>query len=175
MLNLHVVLRDTSAGMVKRAILSMAAVAVVAVAGQYVYTHLENEPLCQACYRSIHGETYYRVHFEDGSVENVCCPRCGMRVQKGRSDVVSADASDFHTQERIDAEGAFYVEDSAVALCRHDERVKEDLSGAQYQLTWDRCLPSLIAFSTRDAAEAFQKESGGTVKTYADLLEDDHW
>ena len=54
-------------------------------------------------------------------------------------------------------------------MCRHDERVKEDRSGAQYQLTWDRCLPSLITFSTREAAASFQKESGGTIKTYAEL------
>jgi hydrogenase maturation factor HypF (carbamoyltransferase family) len=153
----------------KQVVLATAAVAVVASVGYYVYTHLESEPLCQACYRAIHGETHYRVHFEDGSVEHVCCPRCGLRVQAGRSDVVSADASDFLTQESIDAKGAFYVEGSAVVMCRHDERVKEDRSGAQYQLTWDRCLPSVIAFSTRDAAETFQKQSGGTVRTYAEL------
>ncbi len=110
--------------MAKRVWVTIVAVLLVGSVGQYVYTHLQGEPICQACYRPIHGETYYRVHLEDGAVEHVCCPRCGLRFQKVRNDVVSADASDFHTQDRIDAESAFYVEDSAVIMCRHDERVK---------------------------------------------------
>ena len=160
--------------MAKRVLGLLAAATLVAMVGSYVYTHLEAESVCQACHRAIHGETYYRVFLDGGEIEHVCCPRCGLRFQQGRDDVVGADASDFHTQERIDAERAFYVEDSAVVLCRHDERLKEDRTGVQYQLTWDRCLPSLVAFSSREAAEAFRNDSGGVIKTYAELLEEEY-
>ena len=61
-----------------------------------------------------------------------------------------------------------------MVLCRHNERVKEDRSGAQYELTWDRCLPSLVAFSSREDAEAFRRDSGGVIKTYAELLEESY-
>jgi hypothetical protein len=154
---------------VKRAIAILGAVGLVGLAGSFVYTHVQPEPLCEACHRSIHSETYFRVFLSDGSVEDVCCPRCALRFQEGRTDVTGSDVSDFETRERVDAERAFYVEDSSVAMCRHDAPLKEDRSGVQYQLTWDRCLPSLVAFSTREAAEGFRRENGGAIKTYAEL------
>ena len=54
-------------------------------------------------------------------------------------------------------------------FCGHAS-VREDRSGRQYEVAWDRCLPSLIAFSSREAARKFQKENGGDIKTYAELL-----
>jgi len=50
--------------------------------------------------------------------------------------------------------------------------VREDRSGGQYEVAWDRCLPSLIAFSSRQAALKFQEENGGNIKTYEELLAD---
>ncbi len=156
----------------KTLVAMVAAVAALGLTGTYVYDHIRPEPLCQACHRAIHDETLYRVHMKDGSVEHICCPRCGLRFQEGRTDVASADVADFVTQERVDADKAFYVEDSSVVMCRHDGRLKEDCSGAQYELTWDRCLPSLVAFSSRGSAEAFRTEKGGVIKTYADLKQE---
>ena len=163
-------LRDTALGMKKNALALVAAVALAGIAGYYVFTHLRSEPVCEACQRAIHGETHYRVHLTDGSVEHVCCPRCGLRFQRDRDDVAFVEASDFYTRKPIDGKTALYVEDSTVVMCRHDERVLEDRSGVQYQLTWDRCLPSLIAFETRAGAVRFQNESGGIIKTYDELL-----
>lgn len=153
----------------KRILGTLGIVAVVGLVATFVYTRIEPEPYCEACHRAIHGETYYRVFLADGSVEDVCCPRCGLRFQEGRNDVTGSDVSDFATRERVDAETAYFVEDSSVAMCRHDSPLQEDRSGVQYELTWDRCLPSLVAFSTRDAAEVFRQENGGTIKTYAEL------
>jgi hypothetical protein len=154
---------------VKRVLAIVAAVVALGLASTYLYDQLRPEPLCEACHRAIHDETLYRVHLKDGRVAHVCCPRCGLRFQEGRDDVASADVADFLTQDRVDAEKAFYVEDSSVVMCRHDGRVKEDRSGDQYELTWDRCLPSLVAFSSRASAEAFRKEKGGVIKSYDDL------
>lgn len=159
--------------MAKRTLAILGAAIFLGLTGRYVYTHLEPAPVCEACHRAIHGETYYRVFVEGGEVEHVCCPRCGLRFQDGRTDVTGADASDYNTQERIPVEEAIFVEDSDVVMCRHDNRVEKDLSGGQYALTWDRCLPSLVAFSTREDAETFQRESGGELKTYAELLEEE--
>jgi hypothetical protein len=159
--------------MMKRIFVAVAAVALVGLTGLFVARNLRPEATCAACYRAIHGETHVVAYLEDGSLEHVCCPRCALRYQKEREDVSSVEVTDFATMRTLDAEDAFFVEDSTVVLCRHDERVQEDRSGVQYELTWDRCLPSLIAFSSREAAVAFQRESGGVVKTYAELLQED--
>jgi hypothetical protein len=51
--------------------------------------------------------------------------------------------------------------------------VEQDLSGDRYDVSWDRCLPSLIAFRSREAAEAFRSKFGGVVKLYRKLLEEE--
>jgi len=37
--------------------------------------------------------------------------------------------------------------------------------------SWDRCLPSVIAFATREDAQAFQEQSGGSLLTFAELVQ----
>ena len=124
---------------------------------------------CDVCYRPMHAATFYRVHLQNGDTMDVCCPRCGLRFQQGRKDVARAEVTDFNSQSRLDAAEAFYVEDSPVHFCSH-AAVQEDRSGTQYEVAWDRCLPSLIAFESRAAADAFRRQNGGTVKTYEELL-----
>jgi hypothetical protein len=116
----------------------------------------------------MHQATFYRIHLESGETKDVCCPRCGLRFQEGRNDVVAAEVTDFNTKQRLDAAFAYYVENSPVHFCSH-ARMQEDRSGGQYQVTWDRCLPTLIAISSKDAAQTFQRDNGGEIKTYEEL------
>lgn len=37
--------------------------------------------------------------------------------------------------------------------------------------SWDRCLPSTIAFGSRDAAQQFQTAHGGEIQTFTELVE----
>lgn len=138
--------------------------------GLFIHSRLAPEDRCDVCLRPMHQATYYRVHLEEGGTTELCCPRCGMRYQQGREDVASSDVADFQSGEILPAQATFFVEGSSVHACVHESALKEDRSGSQYALSWDRCLPSLIAFSTRDAAEAFQRANGGKIKTYPELL-----
>lgn len=158
--------------MLKRILFTATGLAVVAVVGAVIYTNLDPPNRCDVCQRPLHQETYYRLHMADGETLDVCCPRCGLRFQKGRNDVVSAEVTDFETKRPVDAEDAFYVDGSPVHFCSHAP-VEEDRSGTQYEVAWDRCLPSLIAFESRAAAVRFQRENGGSIKTYRELLEED--
>lgn len=155
--------------MKKALFFATAAVVLAGVLGGFLYTRTVGNDLCDVCYRPRHEETFYRIHLDSGESVEVCCPRCGLRFQEGRNDVVRAEVTDFVTKEHLDAADAFYVENSPVHFCSH-AAIQEDRSGTQYQVAWDRCLPSLIAFSTRDAARAFQAEHGGVIKTYEELL-----
>jgi hypothetical protein len=127
---------------------------------------------CQVCHRPLHGRTAYRVHLQDGATEEVCCPRCGLRFQKTSGGVRSVEVADFGTGKMMDARDAYFVEGSSVHPCTSGDAVKHDRTGAQYTLDWDRCLPSLIAFRTLDAAEAFRAEKGGKIRSYPQLLEE---
>ena len=124
---------------------------------------------CEVCHRPMHEATYYEVHLEGGETKALCCPRCGLRFQQEREDDVSAEVADYATKKILDASDAYFVEDSEVHVCSHS-RVREDRSGTQYQVAWDRCLPSLVAFESRDVAEDFRKTRGGVIKTYDELV-----
>jgi hypothetical protein len=156
--------------MVKRVVLALAAVAAVGALSLLLYRASRPDDLCDVCLRPMHQETYYRVHHTDGEVTELCCPRCGIRHQFGREDVSHAEVADYRTTELLNAEEAFFVEGSEVHACVHEGTVQKDLSGSQYSLDWDRCLPSLIAFDSRQAAEAFQRTNGGIVRSYDELL-----
>jgi hypothetical protein len=140
--------------------------------GYFTYVQLRPEGVCEVCHRSVQETTAYEIYLEDGTLQKTCCPRCGLRFQKGRTDVASAEVTDFDTGQRFDANDAFFVEGSSVNLC-HKKMVEEDRSGVQYQLAWDRCMPSLIAFKDRESAESFRRDYGGELKTYEEILREE--
>ena len=157
--------------MAKRIVQAVAALALVAAVGALLYVEWDEPNKCDICYRPMHQETFYRIHLASGESKDACCPRCGLRFQEGRNDVVRTEVTDLYTRQHLDADAAiaYYVEGSPVHFCSHAS-VREDRSGGQYEVAWDRCLPSLIAFSSREAAQKFQEENGGSIKSYEELL-----
>lgn len=147
-------------------------VIVALFAGAVYFLFLGQPAVCDLCGRPLHQETLYRIHQRDGEVTQACCPRCGLHFQQGRDDVVSVEVADFRTSELFDATQAFYVEDSSVNMCYLDTPVHRNIEGTESTLAWDRCVPGLLAFQSREAAEAFRSEKGGTIKTYNQLLEE---
>lgn len=148
---------------------------ILAVAGSagYYFFYADAERSCAVCNRPLHEETFYRIRLMGGETEDVCCPRCGLRFQRGRKDLVSAEVADFFHGRRLDAAKAFYVEGSELHLCCGEPAPRRDATGGKFVLTWDRCLPSLVAFETREEAEGFRRQHGGTIRTYADLLKEE--
>lgn len=155
----------------KRVAISLCLLALLGGASYYVYQEARAESECSICLRPIHHRTGYRLHLSGGRVEAVCCARCGLRFQQHRDDVDYVEVADFNTAEALDATEAFFVENSTNAFCCR-ERMGTDRAGIQYRLSWDRCLPGLVAFKTRDAAETFRQRIGGEIKTYRELLEE---
>lgn len=155
--------------MVKRTLIALVVLTLLGWAGRYVYLELQEKAVCSICHRAMHEQTAFRIQLRDRSTKEVCCPRCGLHFMKERDDVAAAEAKDFHTGERLSARNAFYVEGSSVHPCCGD-MAEMDRSGVRYDLAWDRCLPSLIAFNSREAAEAFRKQKGGVIKLYEELL-----
>ena len=147
-------------------------VIVALFAGAVYFLFLGQPVVCDLCGRPLHQETLYRIHLRDGEVTQACCPRCGLHFQQGRDDIVALEVADFRTNELLDATLALYVEDSSVNMCYLDTPVHRHIEGVESRLVWDRCLPGLLAFQSREDAEEFKREKGGLIKTYEQLLEE---
>ena len=125
---------------------------------------------CAVCQRPLHQATFYEIRLADETRVDVCCTRCGLHYQSSQDDVAAVRVADFSTGALLEADRATYVEGSEVHLCCLTGNVQEDRSGTQYDLAWDRCLPSLVAFQSLTDAIEFQGANGGRLRTYADLL-----
>jgi hypothetical protein len=148
----------------------LAALVIMALAGTAAYYYWPREmPVCQICRRPMHAATSLFVSLDDGQEVELCCPRCGLRFQKGRSDVDSTQVSDYLSRRRLQAADASYVVGSSVHPCCSEAAILKDRSGIEYEKTWDRCLPSVIAFGSREDAQLFQREHGGELMTYPEL------
>ncbi len=148
----------------------LAGVVILALAGAAAYRYWPEEmPVCQICRRPMHASTSFFVTLQDGQEVELCCPRCGLRFQQGRDDVRSIEVTDYLSHRRLQASDAIYVSGSSVHPCCSPEEILKDQAGIEYERTWDRCLPSVIAFSSRKDAEDFRLEHGGELRTYAEL------
>jgi hypothetical protein len=84
--------------------------------------------------------------------------------------VRAAWATDYATGEKIGSEHAFYVEGSDLMTCCSATPLKRELERT-YELVWDRCLPSLIAFKTQAEAQQFRQQHGGRLLDYVEAVE----
>lgn len=160
--------------MSKRAtIFALIILASVGLSGYLAYHRIERSKpsACEVCLRPIHDSQAYRVELTDGSGATSCCPRCGIHHQLEHIDrVARAWATDHATGERIAAGRAHYVEGSDVRDCNpHPKPLREP--GVAYEMTFDRCLPSLVAFKTQQEARSFQGRHGGRVLSYRGAVE----
>ncbi len=122
---------------------------------------------CDICGRHEFSALAFRVEYADGDVIHTCCPRCAshaVATHPGR-EIARLVAHDFTTGKELDARSAVYLDGSDFEHCTapKEERISP---GTATTLAYDRCLPSLIAFSSTADAEAFQRDHGGTIKSF---------
>lgn len=128
--------------------------------------------MCAVCQRDECGNLAFTIHLKNGSEVETCCPKCGLRyLDQEHPTFASLSVRDFDTAGQLDARGAFYVEGSDVTPCTsmHPSSPPKDEQGCCVAPVYDRCLPSVLAFRSKDRAEAFGRMHGGIVKTFANL------
>ena len=145
---------------------------LMVTAGFFVYSRLLSEDQqCQLCAEEIHPSMGYIVNLTDGGKLQTCCPTCGLRFEAhDPTKVASASATDYATRKIIDADSAYFVEGSDVPHCDPDKMMRNEV-GDIYTMDWHRCYPSLVAFSSRAAAETFQAHHSGRIVTRAEAME----
>ena len=125
------------------------------------YRHAQAEE-CYACQRPIH-EHSRTVAIVDGKARTFCCPACALSEHRQEGKPIQiTELTDYQTGAKLSPNGAFLVRDSEVNMCvRAHSMMDADKQAAPLQ--YDRCLPGLLAFASKDQAAQFAREHGGEV------------
>jgi nitrous oxide reductase accessory protein NosL len=127
---------------------------------------------CEICGRAVHAAHSSQVVLEGGRRIDACCPRCAMHYELGMpGKVARLSVADSASGQEIDARSAVYIEGSDQNLCMSMSETAPREPGVEYDLKFDRCLPSLIAFKDDTAAREFQSQHGGRLLSFAQALE----
>ena len=132
------------------------------------------ESVCSECGRPVHLASRADGEAADGARLTFCCAACALRAEKQQSRGIRLTrVFDYETGEALPPEQAFAVAGSNVNHCMRDH-VLMDHHKETSDLQFDRCAPSVLAFPTQRAAEAFQSRHGGVVTPFPDLEESMH-
>lgn len=115
----------------------------------------------------------FTVYEESGRVERTCCPRCALRyLGERRPRYAKLEVKAFDDAASLDAEKAAYVEGSDAHPCELSigSTPPQDERGCCLLMVYDRCEPSLVAFSDDRKAAAFARERGGFVRSWPELV-----
>ncbi len=153
---------------IKNALVGLALLVFVGGGGFLAYNHfVPAGQQCDICGRAVHMEHESTIVLKDGVKVHACCPRCALHYELHQpGKVVRLLVEDRTTAKRIDARNAFYVEGSDDAACLQASDALPREPGVDYSRTFDRCLPSLVAFSEESAARQFIAAHGGRLLTY---------
>lgn len=129
------------------------------------------EDVCMACQRPAASMTR-TTGIVDGKPEVFCCPACALtETKQSGKKVVITSLTDHETGKPMPPENAFLVKGSDMNHCLrgHDAHVNADKRPMESH--FDRCNPSLMAFSSRQAAARFQRVHGGEIITFQQLIQ----
>ena len=124
---------------------------------------------CQACGRAIHANMR-TVAFVGGKREVFCCPTCALSAGAQTHEGVRFEQlADYETGHALKPADAYAVEGSNVIPCvRSHQMLNRD--GQPVPIEFDRCSPSIIAFTNRASAESFASEHGGQVDAFLQIV-----
>lgn len=155
----------------KTRILTLALFAVITVAGLLVLDGCNTRaPQCPLCSRDIH--THMQVSIRHNHLPlKTCCMACALTFKAQEKDVQIEAATDYLNNTSIDPNKATYVVDSDVSPCLQAVDVNKVIREPHSTMyaCYDRCSPGILAFSKKEDAEAFRKDHGGTLATFAEL------
>jgi hypothetical protein len=146
---------------------------LVAIAASIVYLAISverasSQEICWVCNRPLH-ERSRTVGLLGNSREVFCCPACALTAHRQTGKLVRIlELTDYVKDSTLDPKNTFLVRGSDVNLCSHHHPLV-DSAKQTYQVEYDRCSPSVLAFAAEQEAEAFAKEHGGTVLPFRDF------
>jgi len=130
---------------------------------------------CSACSRPLHDESAVQATV-DGERQQFCCAACAIWVERQTgADVEITQVSDYGSRAVLDPTEATFVVGSDVNHCLQQHSVFDpqrnvfDHARETGNLEFDRCSPSILAFSNRITATQFAERQGGVLATLDEL------
>jgi hypothetical protein len=144
-----------------------------AIAGALLYLgwatlNPSSHTTCSVCARPVHLASRVDGVAGDDSL-TFCCAACALRARE--QDAPSLEVTrvfDYVSGQEIDPSQASVVVGSEINLCMREHILMDDRKEAS-ELHYDRCVPSVLAFASQQAAYEFRAEHGGVVKSFTDL------
>jgi len=129
--------------------------------------------VCKICGRGIMRQVEFRIETVHGTLY-ACCPGCAMHhIINHPGEARKELATDFKSGRLIPARSAYYDMGGDVQYCtRHDPSLQRVPGQGVQMRVYDRCLPVLVAFASKDDAEAYRQQHGGRVVTFDQALAD---
>ena len=146
---------------------------VAAVAAPRLWRWVEGPPAgyCPICLRHEHKESMVKFQAEGERVTQACCLSCALTYgRQVHKKVTILSVTDHNTGKEMGPEHASFVVGSDVSPCTH-AMMRMGAEKQEYPVRWDRCLPSILAFSSAPAAETFRAQHGGRMRTLQELLQ----
>lgn len=157
----------------KRVTEKIVLLALLVAVGGLIYTAWQwredsRSESCRVCQRHLHAGSQV-IALQQGRKEAFCCPTCAVTLGSQAGQAVSVvELTDFETGSRIAPDQAYVVQGSDINLClQHPMLTDSQKQPASMQ--FDRCSPSVLAFSSQEAAEAFRQEHGGRLLPFSAL------
>ncbi len=158
---------------IKNALVGLVFLAVVGGTAYFTNRHfVQTSQQCSICGRAVHADHESTVELKDGTSIHACCPRCALHYELHESGrITRLLVDDRATGQRLDARKAWYVEGSDDRSCVPASEMPPREPGVGYDRTYDRCLPSLVAFKDESAARQFVMAHSGRILTYEQAME----
>lgn len=126
---------------------------------------------CPICRRHEHQGSLVKVRAEGEGVTDVCCLSCALAYGRQTARAVTiVSVTDQESGKPLNPDAATFVLGSDVSPCTHDAQELR-LEGEALPVQWDRCLPSILAFASRERAERFRGQHGGHLQSLRELTE----
>jgi hypothetical protein len=146
------------------------AVVVAALGGAWYLLNLRQAKVCPFSGRAIQPQTRAFVAI-GGKEYETCCARCAIiEAQQTGKQLRILKVADFETRKLLNPASAWFVEASTVDFCTRMAPGTESTGReATYVRAFDRCSPSILAFSSEQHARDFIARNGGVLKRLGDL------
>jgi hypothetical protein len=157
--------------LVRLVAVSVLVVAVAAVAAPRLWRWAAGPPAgyCPICLRREHKDSMVKFQAEGERVMQACCLSCALTYgRQTHKKVTILSVTDHNTGKDLSPEHAVFVVGSDVSPCTHT-MAHMGAEKQEYPVRWDRCLPSILAFPSAAAAEAFRAQHGGRVRMLDEL------
>jgi hypothetical protein len=149
-------------------------VAGAAAFGWFRFVAYPTPVVCGYCNRPLHANSMVTAEIA-GKRTQVCCARCAIsEANQQHKPIRLIEVHDYRTGKGLSPANALFVEGSRVIVCEHDRSHMGEHKDMP-DMVFDRCSPGTLAFASKQDADAFVAQNGGTVLSFNQLMSEAHY